>query len=266
MPLISDMVAAVEALIPPSLGADWDNTGLQAGDPSAKAGAVMVALDATPEAVDEAAGAGAGLLVTHHPLFFRDIKSLDFSYGQGAAVMLASLCGVAIYSAHTSFDRVSPGVSDALAGAIGLRAIRPLEKMRGTPGAGFGRIGNLPRKMKASDFAGLVKKALGADCVRIAGDPGKTVRRVAVCGGSGSDLIPLAAVSGADAFVTGDVKYHDALFARGMGLVLMDAGHYYTERCALPLLADTVAKAFKKKGIKAKVIISRTQGEPWAGI
>ncbi len=259
-----ELIAVIEEIAPPSLAAGWDNTGLQLGDPEALVGRVMVALDPLPEVVADAAEAGAGLLVTHHPLFFRDVKSLDLSRGQGASVRLAVQGGVAIYSAHTSLDRIPDGVSGVLAEMLGLKRTKPLEQAEGFPkGYGLGRVGDLPKAARLWEVAARLKRSLGIEAVRVIGDADKAVKRVAVCGGSGADLADAALHAGADLYVTGDVKYHDALKALEMGLSVLDVGHFGSELPAVDALANILRKAFMKKGFKVDVETSSVQLEPW---
>lgn len=263
MAKLSDIVKVIEELAPPSLAEDWDNCGLQIGEPGCEVRKLLVALDPLPEVIEEAAVAGASLVVSHHPLFFDAVKSLDTSSGTGAAVKKGILGGVAVYSAHTSLDSMKPGVSDALAGLLELKGTRPILNAAGREGFGLGRVGRLPKPMKVGDIAAALKDALGCEGARLTGDPERPVRCVAVCGGSGSDLIDDAVRAGAEAFVTGDVKYHGALRARAYGLALLDVGHYESERYVLPSFAARLKSALKKKGLKVEVEVSSIRGTPW---
>jgi dinuclear metal center YbgI/SA1388 family protein len=264
MPRLSDIISVIEQLAPPALAEDWDNCGLQVGEPGNEVGKLLVALDPLPEVIDEAVRAGASLVVSHHPLFFGAVRSLDTSSGTGAAVKSAIRGGVAVYSAHTSLDSVSPGVSDALASVIKLKDTRPIVRaVDQATGSGLGRIGTLPRPMKVGAIAAAFKEALGLPRVRLTGDPERSVRRAAICGGSGSELIGDAVESGAEVFVTGDVKYHAALMAAALGIAVLDVGHYESEKYALPAFAARLRQAFRKKGWKVAVELSAVQGAPW---
>jgi len=264
MPKLSDVIEVIETLAPPRLADDWDNSGLQVGDAGAEVKSVLVALDPVPDVMAEAASLGAGLVVAHHPLFFGTVKSLELGRGTGAVVNAAIKNGIAIYSAHTSFDRAKTGVSDALADALMLKGTKPLTAVAGFPGCGYGRVGKLPAKQSIGDIAKRLKTALGAGTVRLTGDPKKKVGTVAVCGGSGSSLMEDALSAGAELYVTGDIKYHDALKALELGLSVLDVGHFASELAAVPLMAGLLTKAFTKKGWKIKVDISKAQGEPWS--
>jgi dinuclear metal center YbgI/SA1388 family protein len=264
MPKLSDIIEVIEKLAPPALASDWDNTGLQVGYPGAEVKSVLVALDPLAEVVEEAGQLGCGLVVAHHPLFFRAVKRLDLSGGQGAVVGAAIRAGVAVYSAHTSLDRIPDGVSAALAAKLGLKKTSVLEQAGGWPmGHGFGVAGELPKKTSALELAKALKKALGLGHARLIGEPGRAVKRVALCGGSGSELIGAAMACGADAYVTGDVKYHDALGAIELGMAVIDIGHFGSELPVVEHLAGLLRKAFKKAGLRLDVKTSGVQSEPW---
>ncbi len=268
MPKLREVVSYIEEVFDPALAARWDNTGLQLGAPDWEADKVMVALDPLPEIIREAAEKKINLLVTHHPLFFNPVKSLDISRGEGLAAALCIKNGIALYAAHTSFDRASGGLNDFLAGRLGIMNARPLERVydnRSEP-VGFGRIGNLKAPITASALLGRVKKALSAESVRLTGGPGGKIKTVAVCGGSGADMLEIAAESGADAFITGDVKYHQALAALSLGICLVDAGHQGTELPAMEHLAARLREKFREKGRKISVENCLTRVSPWKDI
>ncbi|MDI3281548.1 MAG: Nif3-like dinuclear metal center hexameric protein, partial [Bacillota bacterium] len=170
---------------------------------------------------------------------------------------------LAIYSAHTNLDVAARGVNDALAQVLGLQNSVPLAPLQrggfrgrrpgGSAGlcahphlwpggesgaeAGLGRLGELAEECSLRELAHRVKERLGAARVLWAGEPDRPVRRLAVCGGRGGRLIPQAAARGADAFLTGDLDYHEWQEARRLGLAVLDAGHAATEAPILPPLA-----------------------------
>jgi dinuclear metal center YbgI/SA1388 family protein len=264
MPKLKEIIELVEKLAPPVLAEEWDNSGLQVGDPSASITSVLVALDPVREVMEEARKTNAGLLITHHPFFFSPVRSFDLSKGQGALLNMAIREGIAIYSAHTSLDKARPGVSDALAGILGLKKTGPIEQDLGWPsGFGLGRVGDLPKKTSVRELALKFKKALGSDMLRLTGDPERLVKRVAVCGGSGAGLIDAALAAGAEAYITGDIKYHEALYASEVGLSIMDAGHFYTERYCLDWFAKAIKGLFNEAGFRIKVEVCGAQSGPW---
>ena len=345
---VREIQAAVEGIAPASLAEDWDNVGLQVGDPETRVSRVLVALTPLPEVLDEAEEIGADFLLFHHPLVFRPLKSVNTSSYPGDLVARAIRGGLAIHAAHTNYDAAPGGVSVALAEALGLRGplevvvpqgsikkivvfvpdenadavadalsgagagiiggytrctfrspgtgtflggegtdpyagergrLEKVEELRletvvpahlvsgavaairashpyeepafdlypvdGFPeGCGYGRVGRLAEPLAPQEFAAHVSDALGFP-VRLVSDPapGVPVERVAVLGGSGGSFIGQAAASGADAYVTGDLSYHDALLAESLGLVALDAGHAATELPSLAPLARRLGEA-----------------------
>ncbi|HEY3347101.1 MAG TPA: Nif3-like dinuclear metal center hexameric protein [Nitrospirota bacterium] len=266
MTKLRDIIEVIEQVAPPGLAEGWDNSGFQLGDMDAACSKVLVALDPLPEVFEEAQRIGAGLVVTHHPLFFGELKSLDFANGRGAVVRAAAKAGIALYAAHTSYDSANPGVSDALGAAVGAKGMRPLTPSAQNPGAGLGRMGELPEKTTVVQLARLVKERLGAGSVRIIGEPGRVVGTAAFCGGSGSSGIDAAKASGADVYITGDIKYHDALKAIEMGLAVLDAGHYATENIAVRALAKALKDGLDARGLSVEVFVGSAQREPWTTV
>jgi dinuclear metal center YbgI/SA1388 family protein len=154
---VGELVAALEAAYPPELAESWDAVGLVCGDPSESTDQVLICVDPVDSTVDEAIERGAGLIVAHHPLLLRGVHGVPASTPKGSLVHRLIRANVALYCAHTNADSASPGVSDALAEAIGLTVRGPLS---GEGPTGLGRIGDLPEPMKLGDFARQVADAL----------------------------------------------------------------------------------------------------------
>ncbi|AEA25132.1 Nif3-like dinuclear metal center hexameric protein [Pseudonocardia benzenivorans] len=128
---LRDVVAALEAAYPPRLAADWDAVGLVCGDPDDAVARVHVAVDPVVETVEEALQAGADLLVTHHPLLLRGVHGVGADTPKGALLHKLIRGGAGLFTAHTNADSADPGVSDALAAAIGLTVTGPLQPAAG---------------------------------------------------------------------------------------------------------------------------------------
>jgi dinuclear metal center YbgI/SA1388 family protein len=348
---IQDLVGLIHKLYPPELAADWDNVGLQVGDPNAPLERVLVALDPCLAAVQAARDAGAQALVTHHPLIFHPIKRLTPEDAVGQVLWTAARDGVAIISAHTNLDCAVDGLNSWLAELLGVQQDSPLQPVAGdylklvvfvpseheqsvagalfsagaghignydecsfrsrgegtfrpgqgatpfigvvgqreqleevrletivpkrklaralekmhkahpyeevaydlvplqnqVPGAGLGRIGRLEQATTLDAFAGRVKSTLGCDHLRLTGDGDRTVHKIALCGGSGAGLLQTAQRQGADVLVTGDVKYHDARLAEDLGIALIDAGHFATEKLMIKQVADSLREAAQQR-------------------
>jgi dinuclear metal center YbgI/SA1388 family protein len=237
MPTVEDVLAALESVYPPSFAFPDDPIGLQTGSRRARVRRALVALDPDPDAVDAAKRIKADLIVAHHPIWWKPPRSLSSDKAVGLGAVHAIAAGVAIISAHTNADFAPGGLCDLLCETLGLRDARPLHEHNGRPA---GRMGTTARAISWSAFLKRVRDAYGAS-VRFGGLPPRRVHRVAVCSGSGSDLMEAAFQSGCDALVTGDVKYHGARDAEtfaglrrkadgpGAGFALIDAGHFETE-------------------------------------
>ncbi|MBE0596392.1 MAG: Nif3-like dinuclear metal center hexameric protein, partial [Desulfuromonadales bacterium] len=137
----------------------------------------------------------------------------------------------------------------------------PLANRR--PGVGLGRIGNLAEPLTLEAFAGQVKQALGGGGMRLVGDLGARVAKIAVCGGSGASLLPEAARQGADVLVTGDLKYHEARQAQSLKIAVIDAGHFATERLAVPRLAQALRAEAARRPLAIEFIEMEGEADPF---
>jgi dinuclear metal center YbgI/SA1388 family protein len=363
---VGDWVAALEALYDPSWAEDWDAVGLICGDPDADAASALFAVDPVAATVDEAVERGVGLLVTHHPLFLRGVHGVPATDYKGRLVDRLIRHGIALYVAHTNADVARPGVSDALAEALGVTDTLPLapgppddavkvavyvppdatdavidamaEAGAGTIGEydrcawwtdgtgtyepsadanptigkpgerthtterkvelvvplrrltpvvrallaahpyeepaydvipvllphdrGIGRVGTLRQPTTLGEFAATVRQKLPTthNPLRVSGDPGKRVSKVAVCGGAGDDLIDTARRAGAEVYVTADLRHHPVSEAAERGLALIDAGHWATEQ---PWLADAAERVANRLD-DVQTYVSTTVTDPWS--
>ncbi|MBN1571765.1 MAG: Nif3-like dinuclear metal center hexameric protein [Deltaproteobacteria bacterium] len=259
---VKDIIEIVEEIAPQSESEKWDNPGLQVGDMNADVRCVAVALDPVIESVSKSIDKEADLLVTHHPLIFPNISLIETNRGVGKIIRLAIDNSLTIYSAHTNFDRSPNGTNLVLSEALGLIEVGPILKVEGPMSKeDFSvAVGRLPETVSLRDFAASVKDKLNSPCVRIVGDKNMKVARVAVCGGSGGDFIKRIAEAGVDAFVTGEVKYHDALLVKDMAedgsssMGLIEAGHFHTEEVAVSRLANIISEGASKRGFKIDVL------------
>ena len=236
---VLELYRFLENKFPRALSAEWDNDGAAClPAPMREARRVLVALDATERVVNRAVEEDFDLLLTHHPLLFRGVKSLT----PLAAVPRKLLClaqgGVAALAYHTRLDSAAGGVNDVLAGALGLVNVRPLAA---EGESALARIGELPCVMEAADFASMVKERLGLSALLLAGSG--TVKTVAVCGGEGGDFLDAARAAGADLYLSGRIGYHRMLDAPEDGIMAMEIGHFASEVPVLAALAACVKEA-----------------------
>lgn len=265
---LAEVVARLEALYDPSWAESWDAVGLVCGDPEQAVRKVLFAVDPVAAVVDEALAWGADLVVTHHPLFLRGTTSVAATTFKGRVVHRLIRGGAALYAAHTNADVADPGVSDALARAVGLTGeLRPLQPSAGDPRRGLGRIGDLPAPMPLREFAALAASGLPrtAGPLRVAGDLDRPVRTVAVCGGAGDSLLGTARAAGVDVYLTADLRHHPASehMEAGGGPALVDASHWATE---WPWLADAAVRltsALAAEGITVEARVSDAVTDAW---
>jgi len=371
VPTLADVVAAIDGLYDPRRAEAWDAVGLVCGDPSADVRRVLFAVDPVSVVADEAISWGADLIVSHHPLFLRPVHAVAATTPKGRLVHRLVSHGIGLHVAHTNADSADPGVSDALATAIGLDGLFPLvpqptdavDKLVvfvpeaeaealldalsaagagvigdydrcawtaagiGTfrPGAaanptigsvgavervaetriemvmprarrhavlgalvaahpyeepaydvyelaslpghtGLGRIGRLPEPEPLAAFARRVARALPTTAagVRVAGDPGRPVQTVAVCGGSGDSLFDAVQSADVDAYVTADLRHHPTSEAREAGgPALVDVAHWASEWPWLDDAARRLAAALTEAGTTVDIRVSTTPTDPW---
>ena len=227
---------ALERIAPRRLAEDWDNPGLLVGSYAQKVGRVLVALDVDDCVTEEAIARGADMIVAHHPAIFRGMKQLRTDLPLG-------------------------GVNDVLAAHLGLEKLSSFVISSQEEGVteSLGRMGVLPAPLAIEDFARTVKERLGVSHVRLAAAAARPVRRVAVCGGAGAEFIDNAVRLGADVYVTGDVKYHDAQRAVEQGMHIIDAGHFGTEAPVLPVLAEHLRAELASEHGEIEIFVTDTQ-------
>jgi dinuclear metal center YbgI/SA1388 family protein len=363
MVTLKDVMAVIERWAPPRLAENGDNSGLQLGDPATLVKRILVTLDVNQEVVKEAAAHKAELIVSHHPLFWQPLKSIDYHTPIGKLVNLLVQNQVMVYCAHTNLDSTEGGVNSCLAAALGLKvtgilktgfqerllklvvfvpqaqleavreaicqagagiignyshctfqvsgegSFRPLagthpytgevgklnkvaearlevcvpeNKLREVmtamlaahpyeevaydlyalnnngPGFGLGRLGLLPHPLSLGELVLQVREALEVPFLKVVGQEERLVQKVAVCGGAGAGFIRRAA-GRVDVFITGDVGYHQAQEAQALGLALIDAGHYGTERVIVPVLARYLQAELPE----VEINLSQVKTDPW---
>ena len=362
---VRDVERCIEAWAPREIAWEDDNPGLQCGDSNTVVKGILVALDSSSDVVEEAYKRNANLIVTHHPLLFRPLRSIPTDSLRGRVIGALMRRRIALYSAHTNLDFTRGGTSFALADALKLkntgflhRPYRIFKKIvtfvpaedcdrvaeamaragagvignydscsfrtegtgtfrgnesssprRGRRGAlervrevrlemlapswkvdavveamrrahpyeevaydvyasehrsgehGMGVIGDLASPVSLRTFLGTVRRSLGTGALRYTGDVRRTIRRVAVCGGSGSDLTGEALRKGADVFVTADIKYHGFQDAPP-AMALVDAGHFETELPVIPALVARLRQDLGSFPGKVPVNASRRSENP----
>ena len=365
---VADIIQAMETIAPSSLAEDWDNVGLQVGQKNWPVKKVWVSLDPGLDVVADACQDDADLLITHHPLIFKPLRSIDFGTPTGSIIRMAAQRKMAIFSSHTNLDIVAEGLNDVLAEAIGLKSLevlgKPVEeekiklviyvpedyekkildaifqtkagnigeysactfRNRGEatfrPGSmatpfigrtgeitganeirietvvqkddlsdvieyvrahhpyetmaydvyplltkenrnGIGRIGEFDQKIELKSLALKIKDKLRLKYVKISGNHKLTVKKAAVCTGSGSGMMKYFLSSGAQVYISGDLRYHDARDAEAANLGIIDIGHFASEHLIVDVLAKRLERILSEAGMNIEVKPYSLEDDPF---
>ena len=238
------LLDALEQYAPLPLQDSFDNAGLQIGltEEQEVAGALLC-LDVTEEIIDEAVREGCNVIIAHHPLLFHGLKSITGKSYVERCVIKAIKNNIAIYAAHTNMDNAQGGVNYRIAETIGLTNLTFLDDKAGVVPAGSGVIGELPTAEDEKDFLLRLKSLFGIQCIRHNALCGRKIRRVALCGGAGGFLLAKAIGQGADAFLTGEMRYHD-YFGHEEDLLIAEMGHYESEQYTMDIFAEILGNQF----------------------
>jgi len=366
-PRVSEIIEIINSIAPFALAEEWDNVGLQVGDPSAPVSRIMVSLDPCNEAIDAAIAERCHLLLSHHPLIFRPLQTVNLADPSGVLIGKALRNSLSIVSLHTNYDIAMGGVNDLLAERLGVVSATPLAVTRtgtlvklavfvpkgyeervsqalfrfsgfignysecsfriegtgtftphegaspfiGSVGSreyveetrievllreddvpqalsalsaahpyeepaidlypllnkgeqdGLGRIGELKEPLSLERFVSRIKKEFSVEGLRFVGDGDGTLKKVALCGGSGASLLREAHSRGADVLVTGDVKYHEAQEARILGLALVDLGHFASEIPMVEGLARQLEDQLRERGYITDILTCKAEKDPF---
>lgn len=241
---VKDICRVVEAFAPLALQEDYDNAGLQVGDAEADVSAILLCLDVTEETVKEAKHRGCNLIISHHPLIFKGLKNLTGADQTQRIVMEALKENIAIYAAHTNLDSATEGVSYEMARMLNIKHPRILVPSAVNPDVGLGIIGEYDNPVPQLEFLRKVKDTFAVKALRYSAQSQHlVVKRVALCGGSGSSFIGEALKQKADAYLSGDFKYHDYT-TYGLDILIADIGHHESELCSRRILSRIIREAF----------------------
>ena len=273
---LGELVGLLEDTYPLDWAESWDRVGLVLGERSAGVDRVLLAVDPTLEVAREAVETGSDLLITHHPLLLRGASFLPADEGKGAVVTTLLRAGTGLWCGHTNVDRSTLGTVGAWARALDLQDSRPLvppaDEAEGAHGSrlfGLGVVGTLAAPTTVGELASRVCSIVPATARGVAhtGTAERSVRTVAVCPGAGDSFVEAAARTGADAYITSDLRHHPALehveaAADATGVpALLDVSHAASESLWLPLAKDLLARTVP--GLE--VLVSTRSSDPWTG-
>ncbi len=230
---------------------DWDNSGLQCGNRDKEIQRVFIALDATNEVIDQAIEFGADLLLTHHPLIFSPLSSIDSEDYIGKRIYRLIQNDIVLYAMHTNFDVCC--MREALDSRIGLEDVRPLELLPGYTDKGIGSVGTLETEMSLQSLMDRILERFGISNVKLFGNPDTRVRKVGVLGGSGKSEIDLAVEAGCDVYISGDIDHHSGIDALEKGISVIDAGHYGLEHVFSEYMREYLESKFKDIEISLEI-------------
>lgn len=256
---VAELAEFLESVAPLDLQESYDNAGLLTGDPGMVVTGVLTALDMLEPVVDEAIARGCNVVVAHHPIIFKGLKRLTGAHYVERVVIKAIRAGIALYAIHTNLDSVlDKGVNERIAGRLDLEDLHILtDKPAGdfAGQTGMGVIGTLSAPMPLDVFLAYLKERMHAQVVRHTQWGSLPIRKVAVCGGSGSFLLEDAVRAGADAFVTADYKYHEFFEADGR-ILIADIGHYESEQFTIKLLEEIIRNKFPNFASHSTTVIT----------
>lgn len=238
-----DIINFMENWAPLELAEDWDNSGIQIGREDKDIRKILLALDYDEKVYNLAKEKNIDMIITHHPFIFSKINKITNKDYLGSLIMRTIVQDLVVYSSHTNLDKAEGGVNYKLAEIFKIKNSEVLEETNTIEDEvyGYGQVGDI-EEVSLKEYIGIIKDNLGAPKVTVWGDVERNVNRVALIGGSGASFIKAAKEKNADILITGDIKYHDAQLADQLGITVIDAGHYYTEKVILPRIEEKILK------------------------
>ena len=251
-------MCALEQFAPLPLQESWDNAGLQVGLTETEVSGALLCLDVNEKILDEAIQKGCNLVVSHHPLLFRGLKTISDLTDVQRTVRKAIQRDICVISMHTNMDNAKGGVNFRIAQKLGLQNVQffAAKQVNGLE-AGSGVISAFAEPMAADDFVILVKKTFGVECAQCNELLRRPVKQVAICGGAGDFLLDEALKNGADAFITGEMHYHQ-YFGYEQQIQICVIGHYQSEQFTTEVFQEIIQQTCP--GVKT--VIAETNTNP----
>lgn len=242
---VGDIYDYINIIAPFKNSMDFDNTGILIGNYENTVKNILISLDVTPEVCEEAIKNNFNLIITHHPVIFRPVKNIKFN----TSVHKLLKYDINLISAHTNLDVAENGVNFNLCKKLDLKNLQALSycdninNNRKNNKIIMGFVGDLDFELSSRDFANFVKNKLNCAGLRYT-NCNNNIKKVAVCAGAGGNLIQDVIKTGADAFVTGEIKHSDIILANSENITVVDAGHFRTENIIVPVLRDILKEKF----------------------
>ncbi len=252
---ISEIIQHLEDFALPEYQEDYDNSGLITGNVNTDCSGVLLSLDCTEELVTEAVEKKCNLIISHHPLIFRPLRRILTGNGIGRTLISAIKNDITIYSIHTNLDNIIGGVNARIADKLGLQNRKILSQRPGDTTVGSGMIGDLKLPVSETQILKQLKESFRVPVVRHSALTGKSISRIAICGGAGSFLISNALQEGADWFISADIRYHE-FFSGERRMVIADIGHFESEQFTVDLLHDVILEKFPNFAVLKSGIVT----------
>lgn len=235
----SEIIKILEDFAPLELAESWDNSGWQVFFGNDNTTKVLLCLSVTDDVINQAFELGCNLIVSHHPLIFKPLKVV-----KDVKIIKAVQRGIQIYSLHTNCDKTNNGTSDLLAERLNLRKTAVLND--------FVRVGLAPHDMTLDELIAHVKLAFNVERIKLVNNAKKSIiKTIAVCAGSGAEFIPEVEKYNIDAYITSEIKYHDALDSRRAAI--LDIGHFESEK---PFVEE-IKKLLENRKERIDVVIAK---------
>ena len=243
-----DIIRTIELTAPISWQEPWDNSGLQIGLQEAQVTSVLLCTDITEKVVEEALEKKCEMIVSHHPLLFHGLKTIQDTTHQQRIARLAIKNDLVLYSSHTPLDVAPNGVSKRMADKLGIQNCQVLSPTK-SEDIGLGVVGELPETVSINDFLQQVKRVFLAPMVRYTLPHKQQVQRIALCGGAGSEFLETAIEKNADVFLSADFKYHDFQRADNR-ITVVDIGHFESEQFTKEIFRDILSENFPQLTVR----------------
>jgi len=241
-----EIINILNSFADPKLIDSWDNTGFQIGNDELDVKRILIALDLDDPVLEKAIKEDYQMIITHHPIIFNPLKSITNKTYQGRLILKLISNDIVAYNAHSNLDLAIGGVNDELARILNIKNTEPLSELliEGQT-YGYGRTGSI-EEILAKEFIYRIKEILEINDVKVYGNIDKNISKVSVCGGSGGDFILDSYKKGAHAYITGDIKYHEAQLGLQLGMIIIDVGHFHSEKVILAKIKEFLIDSFKE--------------------
>ncbi len=251
----SYIINLMESYAAPALAEDWDNIGLIVGSKESIIKNVLVALDVNDEVIEEAIANNCNMIITHHPIIFKPINCINTSSVLGKRLIKLIKNDINLYTAHTNLDTAKGGTNDTFANLLNLKNIENLSTPKYGQDFSLGRVGLLQEKIDFGSLINKVKQIVNLKHLSICGDLSKTIQKIAICTGSAGEVsfMTQAIKQNCDAYITSDLKFHAAQFAKDNNLCLIDATHYGSENLIIEPICNYLKKHLTINCLKSNI-------------